>query len=236
VASQKKPVLWLVDLDNTLYDASWRVMGEINVRMTRYISEFLGIPIEQASRLRERYWHRYGATLLGLIAHHGVNAQEFLKATHPNHELPAFVRPIRGERARLLKLAGERWLLTNAPYEYAEHVLRLIGLRHCFTRIVTIDDMVVCGRLCPKPSVHLMRRLLRLSGRKASGVVLIDDHDENLKSAHRVGLRTARIWASKTAKQRARASGRPLSIRRPSYVKVQVNSLASMVRSQYPLA
>ena len=25
--------LWLIDLDNTLYDASWRVMGEINRRL-----------------------------------------------------------------------------------------------------------------------------------------------------------------------------------------------------------
>ncbi len=233
---QKRSSLWLVDLDNTLYDASWRVMGEINVRMTRYISEFLGISVGEASLLRERYWHRYGATLLGLVAHHGVDAKEFLKATHPNHDLPNYVCPLRGERARLSKLNGERWLVTNAPYDYAEHALRLIGLRRSFDRIVTIDDMVVCGRLCPKPSLHLMRRLLKSSGRKASRVVLIDDHDANLKAAHRVGMGTARIWASKTAKQRARASGRPLSIRRPSYVKVQVNSLASMVRSQHQLA
>lgn len=228
--------LWLVDLDNTLYDASWRAMGEINVRMTRYISELLGLSIEEASRLREDYWHRYGATLLGLIAHHGVNAQDFLKATHPNEDLPLFVRPIRGEARRLSRLRGERWLLTNAPRDYARHALRLIGLERFFDRIVTIDDMVVCGRLCPKPSAHLMRRLLRVSRRKASKVVLIDDHDENLRAAHRVRMLTARIWASKTAKREARASGRPLSIRRPSYVKVQVNCLASLVRSQHRLA
>lgn len=234
--ARPSPALWLVDLDNTLYDASWRVMGEINVRMTRYIAQFLDLSIDEAGRLREFYWHRYGATLLGLVAHHGVNAQEFLKATHPDHDLPFFVRPIRGEAGRLAKLKGERWLLTNAPRDYAHHVLKLIGLHRSFDRIVTIDDMVVCGRLCPKPSIHLMRRLLRLSGRKASRVALIDDHDENLKAAHRVGMRTARIWASKTAKARGRASGRPLSIRRPAYVQLQVNSLASLVRSQHLLA
>lgn len=233
---KSRPTLWLVDLDNTLYDASWRVMGEINIRMTRFIAALLNLSIEEAGRLREHYWHRYGATLLGLVAHHGVNAQAFLKATHPDQDLPHYVQRIRGETARLSRLKGERWLLTNAPRDYALHALEIIGLRQSFDRIITIDDMVVCGRLCPKPSIHLMRRLLRLSGRKASQVALIDDHDENLKSAHRVGMRTARIWASKTAKQRARASGRPLSIRRPSYVKVQVNSLASLVRSQHQLA
>lgn len=234
--ARHSPVLWLVDLDNTLYDASWRVMGEINIRMTRYIAQFLGLSTEQASRLREHYWRRYGATLLGLVAHHGVNANEFLKATHPNEDLPLFVRPILGEARRLSRLKGERWLLTNAPRDYARHALEMIGLTRSFDRVVTIEDMVVCGRLCPKPSNHLMRRLLCLSGRKACKVVLIDDHDENLKAAHRVGMGTARIWASKTAKREAWAWGRPLSIRRPSYVKVQVNSLASLVRSQHRLA
>ena len=210
-------------------------MGEINIRMTRFIAERLGLSMDQASSLRAHYWRRYGATLLGLVAHHGVKAQEFLKATHPNEELAQFIRPIRGECIRLSQLGGERWLLTNAPVDYAQRVLRILGLRRSFHRIITIEDMRICGRLCPKPSLHLMRRLLRLSGRRAGQVRLIDDHDQNLKSAHRVGMQTARIWASKSAKRQARASGRPLSIRRPSYVKVQVNSLASMVRSRQRL-
>ena len=75
--------LWLFDLDNTLHDASWRLMKEINRRMTLYIQERLNLDEEQASALRTRYWKRYGATLLGLVAHHGVDAADFLEKTHP---------------------------------------------------------------------------------------------------------------------------------------------------------
>lgn len=227
--------LWLLDLDNTLYDASWRVMGEINRRMTRYVADTLGLSLDAASEVRERYWHRYGATLLGLIRHHGVDPNDFLRQTHPVADLPQFVRRIRGERHRLLQLHGERWLFTNAPRAYAEHVLALVGLEHLFARIISIEDMRACGRLCPKPSALLMRQILCRAKRSAHRVVLVDDHDENLQSARRLGIKTARVWASKTALSRARASGRPLTVRRPSYVQLQVNSLATLSRNQHRL-
>lgn len=225
--------LWLVDLDNTLYDASWRVMGEINRRMTRYVGERLGLPPEEASRLRERYWHRYGATLLGLVRHHRVCPHDFLAKTHPGHELPDFVRRIRGERQRLACLRGEKWLFTNAPRAYALHILKIMGVEKLFDRIITIEDMQICGQLRPKPSPWILRHIIRLSGRRPGHIALIDDHNENLRSAHKMGMKTARIWASPTALSRARHSGRPLTVRRPSYVHLQVHSLYALARRQY---
>lgn len=227
--------LWLIDLDNTLYDASWRVMGEINRRMTRYVADRLGLSEQAASDLREKYWHRYGATLLGLVRHHGIDAHDFLAKTHPDHDLPGFVRRVRGERQRIARLPGERWLLTNAPRIYAEQVMGLLGLKNSFHRLITIEDMVLCGRFRPKPSMLLMRHLLRRSSRSASQIRLIDDHDDNLRAAHRLGIKTARIWASKTALAQARQSYRPLPIRRPSYVRLQVNSLAEMLKRRHGL-
>ena len=38
--------------------------------------------VHEAARLREHYWSRYGATLLGLVRHHGVKAAHFLEQTH----------------------------------------------------------------------------------------------------------------------------------------------------------
>lgn len=228
--------LWLIDLDNTLYDASWRVMGEINRRMTGYVADYLAMPLEQASALRDHYWHRYGATLLGLVRHHGVNAHDFLNKTHPTHDLPEFVRRVRGEAARIAQLRGEKWLLTNAPRAYSDHVLELIGLKNSFDRRISIEDMRVCGQLRPKPSHWMMRQILVQSGRSPHRVVLIDDYQENLRAAHALGMRTARIWVSKTARSNARNSGAPLTIRRPSYVRLQVNSLADLVKNQHRLA
>ena len=50
--------------------------------MTDYIARHLGLTSERASALRQHYWSRYGATLLGLIRHHGVVPAHFLEETH----------------------------------------------------------------------------------------------------------------------------------------------------------
>lgn len=210
-------------------------MGEINRRMTRYVAQQLNLSDQAASDLRQHYWHRYGATLLGMTAHHGVDPHDFLAQTHPHHDLAAFVRRARGGRLRIKRLSGVKWLVTNAPRAYAEQVLKLLGLRASFDRLIAIEDMVLCGRFRPKPSSLLMRQLLRASRRPAHEVRLIDDHDDNLRTAHRLGIRTARVWASKTALSQARHSGRPLAIRRPSYVRLQVHSMASLLQSQRAL-
>lgn len=210
-------------------------MGEINRRMTRYVADRLGLSEKAASDLRENYWHRYGATLLGLVRHHGIDAHDFLAKTHPDRDLAGFVRRVRGERQRIARLPGERWLLTNAPRIYAEQVIGVLGLKNIFHRLITIEDMVLCGRFRPKPSMLLMRHLLRRSSRPACRIRLIDDHDDNLRAAHRLGIKTARIWASKTALAQARQSYRPLPIRRPSYVRLQVNSLAEMLKRRHGL-
>lgn len=227
--------LWLIDLDNTLHDASWRAIGEINQRMTRYVADHLGLTTEDASALRVRYWHRYGATLLGMMRHHRVDPHDFLHRTHPVAELPQMIRRIRGEHRRLLRLRGDRWLLSNAPRAYAEGVLQWMGLRHLFKRLITVEDMRICGRLRPKPSGLLMRHVLRHARRPAHRVALIDDHDENLAAAHRLGIRTARILVSRSALRSARHAGRPLGVRRPAYVRLQVNSLAILMRNQHRL-
>jgi len=210
-------------------------MAEINLRMTGYVADRLGLSWQQASDLRERYWQRYGATLLGLMRHHGVSAREFLHKTHPLDELPNFVQRISGERERLQQLRGEKWLFTNAPRAYAHRVLELIGLKNSFDRTITIEDMRFCGRCCPKPSPLVLQQALFRADRPAHRVILIDDHDENLRAAHALGMRTARIWVSKTACTKGRKIGRPPTARRPSYVQVQVNSLAELIKHQHQL-
>ncbi len=222
--------VWLIDLDNTLHDASWRLMAEINARMTGFVERKLEVSAAQASALRVRYWHRYGATLLGLIRHHGVVADDFLRATHPEDDLVNFVFPTPGLKRRLAMLTGQRWLVTNAPRDYTDRLLRILGIARCFHRLVCIDDMHAVSQLRPKPSPLLWRRILRATGRPASDLCLIDDSAPNLRTAHRAGIRTARIWASPSQREVSWSHRRPISALRPSYVQVQVNSWTSLIR------
>ena len=70
--------VWLFDLDNTLHNASPHIFPHINRSMTHYLEQHLGLAPDDANALRTHYWHRYGATMLGLMRHHGTDPDHFL--------------------------------------------------------------------------------------------------------------------------------------------------------------
>ena len=119
-------LVWIFDLDNTLHDATPYIFPHINRSMTAYLQQHLGLDQQAASELRVHYWRRYGATLSGLMKHHGTDPRHFLWHTHQFPQLPPMV--LREPRLRhvLKKLPGRKLLFSNAPQHYVHAVLRLL--------------------------------------------------------------------------------------------------------------
>lgn len=224
--------VWFFDLDNTLHNASHRVFGALNVAMTDYMVEHVRLPRDEASRLRALYWARYGATLLGLVRHHGVDAAHFLRETHDLPGLEQHVHSHAHDLAALRRLPGRKFLLTNAPEAYARRVLRALGLQRCFEQVIAFEQMVMFGDLRPKPDGRMFRHLLARLKLRPRDCVLVEDTLIHQKSARAVGMRTA--WMQRWARQAARRAHGPeahLSLRRrPGYVDRRVRSLAGLLR------
>jgi putative hydrolase of the HAD superfamily len=183
--------VWLFDLDNTLHDAGHSAFPHINEAMTRYIVRHLSLSAEDAGALRTHYWRRYGATLLGLVKHHGVQASHFLEDTHLLPDLEQRLRMSRPDRLALQALPGRKFILTNAPRSYAMRVLRTLRLLDCFDGIVCVEDMTMFGHMRPKPDARMFRQLVARLGVPASRCVLVEDTLAHQRQARRVGLRTA---------------------------------------------
>ena len=188
----KKTPVWLFDLDNTLHDASHAAFGELHVSMGDYVAEHLGLSVEEAGRLRHKYWLRYGATLLGLVRHHGVRSAHFLAETHRMPGLEGRLRTSAHDRAALARLAGRKIIVTNAPRDYAMRVLTTLRLAKHFDAIVAIEDMSMFGNLRPKPDARMLRHLVARLGVMPSRCVLVEDTLVHLKAARSIGMRT--IW------------------------------------------
>ena len=150
---------WLFDLDDTLHDASLAAIRHTEAAMTTYMVEHLALSHEEATVLRRHYWRRYGATLLGLVRHHGVKASHFLEETHRLPGLEARLRTSAHDRAALRRLPGRRFIVTNAPRAYALRVLRTLRLAGLFDGIVCIEDMKMFGQHRPKPDARMFRAL-----------------------------------------------------------------------------
>ena len=185
------PRVWLFDLDDTLHHASAHIFPHINRAMTQYVMDFLQVDEHEADRLRVHYWRRYGATLHGLMRHHGVDAEHFLWHTH---QFPELHRQLVFDRAlahKLRQLPGKKILFSNGPLHYVDAVLKLMGIRRYFSGIFSIEDT----GLHPKPSPIGYRRLLKTYRLSPAECTLVEDSSENLKTAKRLGMNT--IWISR---------------------------------------
>lgn len=183
--------VWLFDLDNTLHDASHASFGPVRDAMAAYMVDELGLAPDEAARLRTHYWQRYGTTLLGLVRHHGVDAAHFLAQTHRHPELEQKLRASLHDRAALRRLAGRKYILTNAPRDYTLRVLRSLGLERLFDGVLSVEDMRMFGHLRPKPDARMFRYIAARLKVLPSDCVLVEDMLDNQKSAAALGMRTA---------------------------------------------
>jgi len=187
--------VWLFDLDNTLHDATPHIFPHINRAMSTYIRHHLGVDDDEATRIRLEYWQRYGATLLGLMRHHGTDPQHFLRHTHDFPDLKRMLVFERGLNAMLRRLPGRKIVFSNAPLAYSEAVLELVGVRRRFSALYSVERL----RFQPKPALGAFRHLLRRELLSPQRCIMVEDSLANLKTAKHLGMKT--VWISCSTRQ-----------------------------------
>lgn len=203
--------VWLFDLDNTLHDANPLIFPHINRAMTEYVMVELGVDEAAANDVREHYWRRYGATLLGLMRHHGTDPKDFLQRTHDFGDLRPLVK-FEGALAGVLRrLPGRKFVFSNGPSRYAEDVLAAMGLRRHFDGVFAIEH----ARFSPKPGMAAYQRLLQRYRLNPARCIMVEDTAENLRPARRLGMKTVLVGPG---------------FHKPAWVDVKVKSVLELPR------
>ena len=182
--------VWIFDLDNTLHDATPHIFPHINRSMTAYLQQHLQLDEAAANALRLHYWYRYGATLSGLMRHHGTDPEHFLWHTHQFPDLSRMVLRVPRLRHVLKALPGKKVVFSNAPQHYVHAVLKLLRVDDLFDDVMAVEHT----RYRPKPDNFGFIRLLRRHRIRAAQCVMIEDSLENLHAAKRLGMRT--VWVN----------------------------------------
>jgi phosphoglycolate phosphatase-like HAD superfamily hydrolase len=116
--------VWIFDLDNTLHDATARMVPAMHEQINAFLRREFSVDEEGANRMRRDFWLRYGTTLNGLMRHHGVEPRRFLYETHVFPELADLVVHENALKHALSRLGGTKLVFSNAPRHYVEEVLR----------------------------------------------------------------------------------------------------------------
>ncbi|MEG3123920.1 pyrimidine 5'-nucleotidase [Sphingomonas sp. GB1N7] len=184
---------WIFDLDNTLYPASARLFDKIDAKMGAYISERLGVDLDEARRIQKGYFHHHGTTLAGLMADHEVEPHEFLAYVH-DIEMDVLEEnaPLA---AAIAKLPGRKIVFTNADTPYATKVLGRLGLGESFEAIHDIHAM----DLAPKPQASAYAGLCAAFDLDPKHSLFAEDMARNLKPAKAIGMTT--LWVDNGSEQ-----------------------------------
>lgn len=209
MAQPDSKTIWIFDLDDTLHNASAHIFPVMNRAMTQYMMDELDLTEIKAHQLRQHYWKLYGATLKGLMRHHGVDAFHFLKKTHNEMDLPNLVIQVKQLRHLLQNLHGRKCVFTNAPREYALRVLSIMGIADCFELIFSVEST----KFHAKPSIRGFQMLLKTLNAHPKNCIMLEDNLPALMTAKRLGMKT--IWVTK-------------SLKKPVFVDYRINSVLAL--------
>lgn len=199
----------MFDLDDTLHNASAHIFPVMNRIMTQYIQDNLNLDETAAHNLRKHYWRVYGATLKGLMRHHGTDPYHFLNETHKFIKLPEMVIVTKRLRHMLQNLKGRKVIFTNAPRDYALRVLDLLGIGDMFELVFSVES----AKFHAKPNVRGFQMLLKTLHAKPSDCIMLEDNLPALMTAKRLGMKT--IWVTE-------------KLQKPNFVDFRLSSVLAL--------
>lgn len=186
---------WVFDLDNTLYPPQFRLFDQIEVRMTAWVMQALGVGKTEADRLRQHYWDTYGTTLAGLMREHSIDPAPYLSDVH---DIDFTGLPKDPElAARIRDLPGRRIVYTNACEPYAHRVLEARGLTGLFDAVYGVEH----AGFRPKPEAEAFQTIFAHDGINPTTAAMFEDDPRNLSAPHAMGMRTIHV-APKPVKAR----------------------------------
>jgi len=183
---------WVFDLDNTLYHPSARLFDQIEVRMTGFVMQALGVQQAEADRLRRHYWHSYGTTLAGLMREHNVDPTPYL--THV-HEISLDHLTADAPLANAIGgLPGRKIVYTNGSAPYGERVLAARGLSRVFDAVYGVEH----ADFHPKPERRAFETVFTADGVDPKSAAMFEDDTRNLAAPHDMGMQCVHVAPSAT--------------------------------------
>ena len=191
--SLKEMKYLLLDLDGVCYGSHngyplEKVFGLVSKRMTLFIQEKLGLDEKKAKELQTNYFYKYNTSLNGLMLHHNVIGDEFLKYVHDIDI--SFMKEDKIMRNELENLDMEKFIFTNGSAEHAQNILTRLGIYDLFGKEKVFD--IKDAGYVPKPEAQTFDLMIKKFGIKPKETIYIEDIAKNLSIGFERGCTT--VW------------------------------------------
>ena len=191
--SLKEMKYLLLDLDGVCYGSHngyplEKVFGLVSKRMTLFIQEKLGLDEKKAKELQTNYFYKYNTSLNGLMLHHNVIGDEFLKYVHDIDI--SFMKEDKIMRNELENLDMEKFIFTNGSAEHAQNILTRLGVYDLFGKEKVFD--IKDAGYVPKPEAKTFDLMVKKFGIKPKETIYIEDIAKNLSVGFERGCTT--VW------------------------------------------
>ena len=177
---------FIFDCDGVLYEDLEKVFGQVSRKMTEYISKKLKVDLKKAKELQTNYFHKYNTSLNGLMIHHKINPDEFLKYVHDINL--DFLEKDLILRKELLRLDAKKLVFTNGSNSHVSNITKQLGIEDLFHGTFDIAD---CN-FVPKPALESYKKLVKKFKINPKETVFIEDIAKNLEPAKKLGMKT--VW------------------------------------------
>ena len=191
--SLKEMKYLLLDLDGVCYGSHngyplEKVFGLVSKRMTLFIQEKLGLDEKKAKELQTNYFYKYNTSLNGLMLHHNVIGDEFLKYVHDIDI--SFMKEDKIMRNELENLEMEKFIFTNGSAEHAKNILTRLGIYDLFGKEKVFD--IKDAGYVPKPEAQTFDLMVKKFGINPKETIYIEDIAKNLSIGFEKGCTT--VW------------------------------------------
>ena len=191
--SLKEMKYLLLDLDGVCYGSHngyplEKVFGLVSKRMTLFIQEKLGLDEKKAKELQTNYFYKYNTSLNGLMLHHNVIGDEFLKYVHDIDI--SFMKEDKIMRNELENLDMEKFIFTNGSAEHAQNILTRLGIYDLFGKEKVFD--IKDAGYVPKPEAQTFDLMVKKFGINPKETIYIEDIAKNLSIGFEKGCTT--VW------------------------------------------
>ena len=190
----------LFDLDGVLYQDLEAVFGQVSKKMTEYISKKLNLDLKKAKELQTNYFHKYNTSLNGLMIHHDIVPEEFLKYVH-DIDL-SFMKNDLILKEELENLKVKKFIFTNGSQEHANNITSHLGINDLFDGLFDIVD----AEYSPKPTAKAFDLMIEKFKINPKETLYIEDIAKNLSIGKERGTITAWLinneyWGKKESEE-----------------------------------